>query len=312
MITSPVRRFDGRGKVFALALFISTLASSFAAAQSETIVAPFNNSSGTTTANSYVGYVHITVSGTGTADGTQVSDAFYYVATQTETSPADGSYELAIGTPEHPFIGRNDGQHGRTDAIKYDIVGIDGVGSVPSGTIPAYSNTNTYGFTIYVPNPTATPLTFGVNDDVFSDDTGSYTITVTQLNEPANSYYETDGEGTISGPHGGNAKFEMIDIEAEKATNKYYEGAVAYQDKTSGISFGTGKITTVTAWVNGSTFSGSATIGSGKHKQVVNFSITVTGNRNPSTDDTFSIALSNGYHASGNLTSGSISVVQDY
>jgi hypothetical protein len=63
----------------------------------------------------------------------------------------------------------------------------------------------------------------------------------------------------------------------------------------------------VTITGNQATFSGTAKIG-GKHKQKVTFTVNVTGNQTPTTNDTFSITLSNGYSASGNLTSGSISI----
>ena len=55
------------------------------------------------------------------------------------------------------------------------------MGVVSSGTIPAYSTANAYDFVINVPNPTATALTFGVNDGNYGDNGGSYSLKVIQL-----------------------------------------------------------------------------------------------------------------------------------
>ncbi len=148
---------------------------------SDTLTAPFTSQAGTTTRDVFSGPVEIRVSGTGNALFSNVSDAFYFTASQQETSPPNGDFELAVGTPTHPFVGESDGQGGKTDAIKYDIVFINGVGPVTPGTIPAYSASNTYDFVINVPNPTGTPLTFGVNDGGYGDNSGAYTLTVTQL-----------------------------------------------------------------------------------------------------------------------------------
>ena len=43
-------------------------------------------------------------------------------------------------------------------------------------------------------------------------------------------------------------------------------------------------------------------------KQLVDFTIYVVGNQNPSTNDFYSVSLSNGYSASGNLVNGFISI----
>ena len=150
----------------------------------DVINAPFASSVGTTTADAFSGPVEIQVSGTGNALFSNTSDAFYFTASQMETSPSNGDFELAVGTPAHPFVGEADGMGGKSDAVKYDIVFINGVGAVSSGTIPAYSSTNSYDFVINVPNPAATALTFGVNDGVYSDNSGSYTISITQLAVP--------------------------------------------------------------------------------------------------------------------------------
>jgi hypothetical protein len=118
---------------------------------------------------------------------------------------------------------------------------------------------------------------------------------------------EINGEGTIVGPNGGRPEFDIIDIENEQVTRKFLEGEFAYSDRKSHVVFATGKINAVTISGNTASFSGVARIG-GKHKQKVTFTVNVTANQNRAIDDTFSITLSNGYSASGNLTRGFISI----
>lgn len=120
---------------------------------------------------------------------------------------------------------------------------------------------------------------------------------------------EINAEATFRGPNGGQAQLFILDVENEQVTNKYLEGEFGYSDHRSHVTFTTGKIQTVTINGNQGAFTGIATIG-GKHKQVVQFTVSVTANQNPASGDTFSISLSNGYSASGNLTSGWISIQQ--
>jgi hypothetical protein len=118
---------------------------------------------------------------------------------------------------------------------------------------------------------------------------------------------QIDGEGTIAGPRGRQAQFFITDVENEQVTPRFLEGEFGYSDHKSRITFTTGRIQTVTINGNQGAFTGTAQIG-GKHKQQVQFTVTVTANQTPATNDTFSIQLSNGYTASGSLTSGSISI----
>lgn len=117
---------------------------------------------------------------------------------------------------------------------------------------------------------------------------------------------QIDGQGTIAAPNGGRvAQFFIFDVENEQVTPQFLEGEFGYLDKKSHINFTTGKIETVTINGNQGAFTGTARIGGPRNKQIVNFTVTVTVNQG-ATPDTFSIVLSNGYAASGNLTSGSI------
>ena len=103
------------------------------------------------TAQSYSGPMSITVSGTGQAQGTLHSDAFYIYtdANGNAVAPSHHSYAtLCINShPVDQFV-------------------------LP---IPPYSSDHTYKFTINAPGG---PLTFGVcGDSVLTDNTGSFTIT---------------------------------------------------------------------------------------------------------------------------------------
>ena len=119
---------------------------------------------------------------------------------------------------------------------------------------------------------------------------------------------QIDGHGTITAPNGGrDAEFIIMDVENEQVTPQYLEGIFAYLDKRSHVSLTTGKIETVTINGNQGAFSGTARIGGPRNKQIVNFTVTVTVNTG-TTPDTFSLVLSNGYSASGNVKSGSITI----
>jgi len=118
---------------------------------------------------------------------------------------------------------------------------------------------------------------------------------------------QIDGDGTIAGPNGRQLQFFIQDVENEQVTGDFLKGEFGYSDHKSRVTFTTGKIQTVTINGNLGTFTGMASIG-GKHKKQVQFTVSVSANQIPATSDTFSISLSNGYRASGNLTSGSITI----
>ena len=118
---------------------------------------------------------------------------------------------------------------------------------------------------------------------------------------------QIDGEGTIAGPNGRQVQFFIQDVENEQVTADLLKGEFGYSDNRSRVTFTTGKIQTVTINGNLGTFTGMASIG-GKRKKQVQFTVSVAANQIPATGDTFSISLSNGYRASGNLTSGSITI----
>ena len=117
---------------------------------------------------------------------------------------------------------------------------------------------------------------------------------------------QIDGFGTIPGPNGKTARFFIFDVENEQITPQFLEGVFGYLDRKSHINFSTGKIETVTINGNQGSFTGTARIGGPRNRQTVQFTVTVAVDQDTLGTDSFSIVLSNGYAASGNLTSGHI------
>jgi hypothetical protein len=115
------------------------------------LTAPFTGgATAVHTSQSYTGPMTITVSGTGQAQGTMHSDAFY-IYTDAHGNPVAPSHHtyatLCInGHPVDQFV----------------------------QPIPPYSSDHTYKLTINAPGG---PLTFGVCDSILTDNSGSFTIT---------------------------------------------------------------------------------------------------------------------------------------
>jgi hypothetical protein len=124
---------------------------------------------------------------------------------------------------------------------------------------------------------------------------------------PAPAATLVDGAGSINAPVG-QASFAIqgVGMVKGKKNKSKITGSFSYNDPAVPLTLSAGKVTSVTISGNHSSFSGTAK-GSGK-KGKISFTVNVTDNGLPGTSDTFSISLSNGYSASGNLTSGDISV----
>jgi PKD repeat protein len=157
-------------RVVFLSLLVAALLPVDAQAQ-ETVTVPFTTvSDGTTggvlTSNSYTGIVTITVSGTGWARNSNLSDAFWVFTGPGAIFYNPSWYHLRIGT-DHPV-------------------------SQLGGSPPPYTSSHVYTFQW---NVGASPeqLRFWVSDGVFSDNGGSYTITVTGSN--------TDPTADAGGPY---------------------------------------------------------------------------------------------------------------
>jgi hypothetical protein len=132
-------------------------ASSSAIPTNETIIVPFaSGTAGTQTSQSYSGLTGVSVSGVGQASGTEWSDAFY-VFTNSEGEPVE---------PHHP-------QELFNFTLWIDHAPADNI----LQPIPPYNDTHEYTFFIEV---SGNPIHFGVGDIFTIDNTGNYTITVTQ------------------------------------------------------------------------------------------------------------------------------------
>lgn len=119
----------------------------------ESLVVYFTNSSGTQTQNSYQGSVTVSISGYGQASQTQYSDAFYRYTSTTGTPTT---------SPGHPSCW---------------VLWINGEDPSNFGTIPGYNSGHYYTFTMNAPGGT---INFKVCDDNYADNTGEYSITITQ------------------------------------------------------------------------------------------------------------------------------------
>jgi hypothetical protein len=111
---------------------------------------------------------------------------------------------------------------------------------------------------------------------------------------------EVDGVGSIS-VSGGEATFHLSATHGKK--NKIV-GSFSYSDPAANLSLSASKLTSLSFNGNQAQFTGKAKLG--KHK--VTFTVDVTDNGSPGTNDTFSISISNGYSAGGNLRSGNINI----
>jgi hypothetical protein len=112
-----------------------------------------------------------------------------------------------------------------------------------------------------------------------------------------------DGNGSIAGPHGGQATFHM-DVKLQKSGKRTQTvGSFSYNDPASKVSV-SGNVSSLTFNGNHAHFTGPTR--GGRRGSVVSFIVDVTDNGTPGTNDFFSVQLNNGYTASGNLTSGDI------
>jgi len=136
-----------------------------AAPTSETLTAVFTTPDGGVTVNGYDGWVRLDVSGVGQSLGSCFNDAFYLY---TCGIAHDGSfYQLTFGTTT--LVALNPAQ----DAFHF----ID-------GGLPAYNPSHNYVFFLNTGVFSPTLLHFGVSDGVFRDNSGAYTINVTEIGVP--------------------------------------------------------------------------------------------------------------------------------
>lgn len=155
----------------------------------EPLVVPFT-APATRTRNSYGGNVEVIVSGTGTSYGDRVNDAFFGVPSGV---PVDYNgtgwvfdlpfYQLNLGWGDgFGLIGCEGEAHNLNNFITF----IDTTGPVVPPAMPAYDPVgHRYHFVVSI-DANAGPLSFGVSDCHFEDNTGAYHVEVFQL-EPSST-----------------------------------------------------------------------------------------------------------------------------
>jgi len=136
--------------------------------QHETLKATFTQPDGGISLAGYKGYVRLHISGVGVSYPPEHNDAFYLYDGRFASSPTHGwdgaYYQLTYSSATLP---NND-------------AGADAFVHLVGGT-PAYNPTHEYTVLLDTGLATAGQLHFGVSDAGFSDNSGAYTITVTQL-----------------------------------------------------------------------------------------------------------------------------------
>ena len=157
----------------------------------ESLSTPFTSITGQATANAYSGYVLVNVSGTGQSAGAAYNDAFYVLGSGSP-SHDPSYYQIRYSTaPMSAF----EPQFDAYNFIVYDAIAGT---QVNFPYVPAYQASNTYSFVLPVPGGGPSVLYFGVSDGDYSDNTGSYSITVTQLqaSEMTTAFAPTPGVST--------------------------------------------------------------------------------------------------------------------
>lgn len=157
---------------------------------SEIVSVAFTTSNGGVSANTYSGYVLVTVSGSGRANSTALNDAFYVYTNGAGSpiSPVNNAsfYQLGIdtlalvGSPGSP----TPANRAARNFIFFDVDA--GAEVLARPYVPAYRADHVYQFVISVaalPSFTSAPTTlnFGVIDGIFSDNDGGFRIQLQQL-----------------------------------------------------------------------------------------------------------------------------------
>jgi hypothetical protein len=165
---------------------------------------------------------------------------------------------------------------------------------------------------------TSSGITGTFDSVVFSGATPNYSLsylpagnpTYVQLDflPPAAHLGEVQAKGaSILSPNGGNTLINISVSNDDKKGKGKPKGRFVYADANSGLNLQSTKITSLVINGNHAQFTGTAVNKEGKKKSKLVFTVNATDNGTGSSD-TFSIDLSNGYSASGNLTNGDIIV----
>jgi fibronectin type 3 domain-containing protein len=157
-----------KAALLAAGLAVSLLTLGASKAHAETLTATFTQPDGGITVGSYSGLVRIQVAGVGQAYGATHNDAFYL-------------YDAPFGTPKN---GHDGSYYQLTMGANRPLFAFDqscNAARFLVGPLPAYNPEHEYSFVLDTGLTTPGSLHFGVSDGGFSDNTGAYTITVTQL-----------------------------------------------------------------------------------------------------------------------------------
>ena len=111
---------------------------------------------------------------------------------------------------------------------------------------------------------------------------------------------QVSGRGSITG-QGDTAIFTLRATQSGDRAS----GSLTFSDPAAVVSLSKAKVRTLTFDGNSADLTGNARMGDGTK---VTYSVSVTDGSSNGSSDSFSITLSNGYSASGTLTSGDISI----
>lgn len=150
---------------------------------SETVVAPFTTTAGGVTTNQYSGLVLLKVSGTGQSAGTSINDAFYFDIPDNPTHEPD-FFQLVTTIGPSVFAAPVN----PNTAYRHIVYDADAGTAVTPPYVPPFRADNTYTFIINMNTLDPAPagpsiIRFGVSDGVVADNSGAYTVQVTQLCE---------------------------------------------------------------------------------------------------------------------------------
>lgn len=170
----------------------------------ESVIAPFNTAVGAASANQYSGLVLISVAGIGQSYSSDFNDAFYYSLGDTSFSHQGGFYYQMVATKSGSL--QLSTSYAASSLVVYDV---DAGKEVKPPYIPVFRPDHTYRFvlnTAGLGGPSSSILRFGVGDVLFGDNTGAYTIQITQLlpatvPEPSSLLMATIACGLFGGIH---------------------------------------------------------------------------------------------------------------
>jgi len=146
-----------------------------ASGPTDALTSVFTAPTGGVTTNHYSALVQVSVSGSGTSLSAFLNDAFWRYTGVASPSHEPLYYQLAFSTSSlMPFDPSQDAKN----FVVYDIAA---GAEVTAPYVPSYSANHTYSFVLNTGLALPGPLYFGVSDGNFSDNSGAYTISVTQL-----------------------------------------------------------------------------------------------------------------------------------